>query len=215
MTFNSKSKAVFDPFGFWTGASIMPALMARSAQAQMATAIGLQTAFVKQGLSLFWSVPLGFSEANTLSAPTVTSTKVPAPKPKASTRTAPLGPAGKPAPFPKNTPLVSVSTPMADITRAAQALATAPDAAVTPSRPLALPAARGMGADDLTQIKGIGAKLAALCHDLGVYHFDQIAGWGPAEVAWMDANLQGFKGRVSRDDWVAQAKALTAAASRN
>jgi predicted flap endonuclease-1-like 5' DNA nuclease len=25
----------------------------------------------------------------------------------------------------------------------------------------------------------------------------------------MDENLNGFKGRVSRDDWVAQAKALT------
>lgn len=174
----------------------------------MTTAIGLQTAFVMQGLSLFWSVPLGFSETLAPSAGPATSTKAPSPKPKAAARTVPLGPAGKPASFPKDAPLVSVSTPMADITRAAQALATTQDTAVIPARPIALSAPRATGADDLTRIKGIGAKLAALCHDLGVFHFDQIAAWGAAEVAWMDANLQGFKGRVSRDDWVAQAKAL-------
>ncbi len=27
-------------------------------------------------------------------------------------------------------------------------------------------------------------------------------------MAWVDENLEGFKGRVSRDDWVAQAKTL-------
>ena len=47
-----------------------------------------------------------------------------------------------------------------------------------------------------------------MLHDMGVYHFDQIAGWSDREVAWVDANLEGFRGRVSRDDWVAQAKIL-------
>ena len=28
------------------------------------------------------------------------------------------------------------------------------------------------------------------------------------EVAWVDQNLEGFKGRVTRDEWVAQAKLL-------
>ncbi len=45
----------------------------------------------------------------------------------------------------------------------------------------------------------------ALVNDLGFYHFDQIAAWTPAEVAWVDENLAGFKGRVSRDNWVEQA----------
>jgi NADH-quinone oxidoreductase subunit E len=27
-------------------------------------------------------------------------------------------------------------------------------------------------------------------------------------VAWVDQNLEGFKGRVSRDNWVEQAKTL-------
>ena len=47
---------------------------------------------------------------------------------------------------------------------------------------------------------------------MGYYHYDQIAGWSPEEAAWVDANLDGFKGRVTRDDWVAQARALSAGA---
>ncbi|GGO51848.1 Predicted 5' DNA nuclease, flap endonuclease-1-like, helix-3-turn-helix (H3TH) domain [Roseovarius pacificus] len=76
------------------------------------------------------------------------------------------------------------------------------------SRPEGLSAPRGGNADDLKQIKGIGPKLELLCNELGFYHFDQIAGWGVDEVAWVDANLKGFRGRVSRDNWVEQARIL-------
>ena len=69
-------------------------------------------------------------------------------------------------------------------------------------------AAREGGPDDLKMIKGVGPKLEDLLHDLGVFHFDQIATWGPEEVAWVDQNLVGFKGRVSRDNWVVQARQL-------
>lgn len=70
--------------------------------------------------------------------------------------------------------------------------------------------AREGGADDLKQIKGVGPKLEKTLHGMGIFHFDQISGWGAAEQAWMDNNLQGFKGRATRDDWVAQAKTLAA-----
>jgi NADH-quinone oxidoreductase subunit E len=83
-------------------------------------------------------------------------------------------------------------------------------AAVAPARPAGLPAPRGGVPDDLRRIRGIGPELVALCHRLGYFHFDQIAAWGPAEVAWVDDNLEGFKGCVTRDDWVAQARALAA-----
>ena len=46
-----------------------------------------------------------------------------------------------------------------------------------------------------------------MLNDLGFYHFDQIAAWGPAEIAWVDTRLQ-FKGRIERDNWVAQAAEL-------
>ena len=76
------------------------------------------------------------------------------------------------------------------------------------SKPEMLTKARAGGADDLKQIKGVGSKLEKLLNEIGVYHFDQIAGWRAKEVQWADENLVGFKGRVSRDEWVKQAKVL-------
>jgi NADH-quinone oxidoreductase subunit E len=86
--------------------------------------------------------------------------------------------------------------------------AAAPAAEPAAARPPGLAAPRGGAPDDLTRIKGIGPKLAALLHDLGIFHFDQIAAWTPAELAWIDAHLEGFRGRATRDGWVAQAQAL-------
>lgn len=77
-------------------------------------------------------------------------------------------------------------------------------------KPEALSGPRGGKADDLKLVKGIGPKLEILCHKLGFYHFDQIANWTAAEIAWVDENLEGFKGRVTRDEWVAQARDLAA-----
>lgn len=78
----------------------------------------------------------------------------------------------------------------------------------TGSRPEALKAPRDGKADDLKQIKGIGPQMEVLCNKLGFYHFEQISSWTPEEVAWVDANLEGFKGRVTRDKWVRQAQIL-------
>jgi predicted flap endonuclease-1-like 5' DNA nuclease len=77
-------------------------------------------------------------------------------------------------------------------------------------RPIMLESARAGQPDDLKQIKGVGPRLEAMLHRLGFFHFDQIANWTPQEVAWVDEHLEGFKGRVSRDGWVAQAKILAA-----
>ncbi|MDX1784680.1 MAG: NADH-quinone oxidoreductase subunit E [Roseovarius sp.] len=78
----------------------------------------------------------------------------------------------------------------------------------TGTKPATLEGARGGKADDLKMIKGVGPKLEQLLNRLGFYHFDQIANWSGDEVAWVDENLQGFKGRVSRDNWVEQARIL-------
>lgn len=80
--------------------------------------------------------------------------------------------------------------------------------AVPATRPEALSAARGGRADDLKRIRGVGPKLEAMLNRLGFWHFDQVAAWTAAELAWVDQNLEGFKGRASRDDWVAQARIL-------
>ncbi|MAM61939.1 MAG: hypothetical protein CMH11_10660 [Maritimibacter sp.] len=76
------------------------------------------------------------------------------------------------------------------------------------AKPATLDGPRRGKADDLKQIKGIGPKLEKLVNGMGFYHFDQIAAWTDAEVAWVDANIEGFKGRVTRDGWVDQAKVL-------
>ncbi|OWY05466.1 MULTISPECIES: NADH-quinone oxidoreductase subunit E [Thioclava] len=79
-------------------------------------------------------------------------------------------------------------------------------------QPKLLDAPRDGGADDLKMIKGVGPKLETLLHSMGIYHFDQIAAWSDAELAWVDANLEGFKGRASRDDWKGQAEKLASGA---
>jgi len=78
------------------------------------------------------------------------------------------------------------------------------------TKPATLAAAREGGADDLKRIKGIGPKLEKLCNTVGFFHFDQIAAWTPDEMAWVNANLEGFKGRATRDKWIDQAKLLAA-----
>ena len=78
----------------------------------------------------------------------------------------------------------------------------------------ALPPARldpGQGeADDLQRIKGIGPKIAGILRELGIVRFEQIADWTPENVAWVNAHLQ-FKGRIEREEWIPQARALIAA----
>jgi NADH-quinone oxidoreductase subunit E len=71
-----------------------------------------------------------------------------------------------------------------------------------------LAAARDGRADDLTAIKGLGPRMQEALNRMGVFHLDQIAGWSRAEALWMDANIPGVKGRVTRDNWIAQAQAL-------
>lgn len=100
-------------------------------------------------------------------------------------------------------PLGAMSTP------AAAAEPAGDTETVEQVKPALLSAARGDGPDDLKKIKGVGPKLEELLHTLGVYHFDQIANWTAGEVAWVDDNLEGFKGRVSRDGWVEQARLLS------
>jgi NADH-quinone oxidoreductase subunit E len=62
--------------------------------------------------------------------------------------------------------------------------------------------------DDLTRIRGIGPKLQSVLNELGVYHYNQIAAWDAGQIAWIESQLGDFRGRVLRDDWVAQAKQL-------
>ena len=64
-------------------------------------------------------------------------------------------------------------------------------------------------ADDLKKISGVGPQLEKKLNGLGIFHFRQVAALTADEVAWIDDRLN-FKGRIERDDWIAQAAALAA-----
>jgi len=66
------------------------------------------------------------------------------------------------------------------------------------------------GADDLSEIKGLGPKLVEQLRALGVTRFAQIAAWDDAEIDRIDAQLGRFQGRIRRDDWPGQARLLAA-----
>lgn len=62
-------------------------------------------------------------------------------------------------------------------------------------------------ADDLKKITGVGPKVEERLNALGITQFAQVAGLKKAEIERLNDAL-GSKGRVEREDWVAQAKAL-------
>lgn len=75
---------------------------------------------------------------------------------------------------------------------------------VAPER---LSAPRNGVPDDLTRIRGIGKRNEERLHALGIYHYEQIAGWKWEHQKWVESHL-AFPGRISREKWVDQARAL-------
>lgn len=132
------------------------------------------------------------SSASSAASTTASASPAAAPAAAAPAAVAPT-PAPAPAPEPKPEPTPAPSGEVSDS-----------------DKPEMLSAAREGGPDDLKMIKGIGPKLEQMLHGMGIYHFDQIAKWTDRELAWVDANLEGFKGRASRDEWIPQAKTLAA-----
>jgi predicted flap endonuclease-1-like 5' DNA nuclease len=61
--------------------------------------------------------------------------------------------------------------------------------------------------DDLKLISGVGPKIEGTLNKLGIWHVRAGAKWKKAEREWVDGYLK-FKGRIEREDWVKQAKAL-------
>ena len=93
-------------------------------------------------------------------------------------RTAPLPP---PPPLPRPAP-IPISEPVGKM-----------------ERPKGLPRARGGKADNLQRISGIGPKNESILHNLGIFHFDQVAAWTAKEVSWVDDHLR-FNGRIVREE---------------
>ncbi|MGE0501931.1 MAG: NADH-quinone oxidoreductase subunit E [Rhizobiaceae bacterium] len=74
-----------------------------------------------------------------------------------------------------------------------------------PNRPKGID--RPATVDDLKLISGVGPKIEGILHSLGIYTFAQVAAWKKSEREWVDSYLS-FHGRIERDRWMDQAKAL-------
>ncbi|MEZ2333529.1 ATP-binding cassette domain-containing protein [Mesorhizobium sp. RCC_202] len=70
-----------------------------------------------------------------------------------------------------------------------------------------LDAPRDGKADSLIRIKGIGPVNEKKLNEHGIFHFDQIAAWKKTDIEAAEAYL-AFDGRITREDWIGQAKAL-------
>lgn len=150
--------------------------------------------------ALIDSAPAAVAKADTVSAAANTQ----------AVAAAPLGTDAEAGPVIKPTVAVPAPTP-APATEPAETPATemgaeiAPELADSPAG-----SAAAASPDDLARIKGIGPKLVALLGELGITTYVQIASWEPADIERIDAQLGRFSGRITRDQWVEQAKLLCA-----
>jgi predicted flap endonuclease-1-like 5' DNA nuclease len=149
-------------------------------------------------VALIIGVIFTIAEGGAKPAPGQAAAKV-APAPTAPAPTAPVAQAAPAAP-------AAAAAPTAPAVAPAPAATEAADAPAEAVKPEGLSAPIGQ-ADDLKRISGVGPVLEGKLNALGFYHFWQIARWTRAEVDWVDGYLS-FKGRIDRDDWIAQAKTL-------
>jgi len=87
-----------------------------------------------------------------------------------------------------------------------------PDAIIKPKgsigiKPIAYPLPKNGVADDLKKIQGIGIKVENALNEVGIFHYSQIAEWSNENIKWIEDYLQS-EGRVKRENWIFQAKAL-------
>ena len=68
--------------------------------------------------------------------------------------------------------------------------------------------------DDLKKIKGIGPKFEGDLNSKGIYYFRQIGAWKAADIKMVEGVIDSFPGRIKRDEWVKQGKALAKAADK-
>ncbi|MEO0637533.1 MAG: 30S ribosomal protein S2 [Pseudomonadota bacterium] len=92
----------------------------------------------------------------------------------------------------------------------APAIEEAPAEEAAPAAEGAIFAAPEGEPDDLKQISGVGPVLEGKLNALGVTKFAQVAAFSAEDIAKLDDALS-FKGRIDRDNWVAQAAELAKA----
>jgi predicted flap endonuclease-1-like 5' DNA nuclease len=146
-------------------------------------------------------------------APKAKVTKAKAPAKAAIAAPAAPAPEAKPAPKAKAAPkAAAVKADAAPRPKAPTKAKPAPASKVEPvakAEPVAAPSP-STADGDITQLKGLGPKLATTLAELGYTRLDQIAALTPAQASELDAKLGAFQGRMARDRWIEQATLLVA-----
>ncbi len=115
--------------------------------------------------------------------------------------------AGTPEPIAEE-PVVDTPDPIADEPIAASFDAS-PATEIAPPAPAPEPATN-YAAAPLTQLKGLGPKVAGRLAELGVTTVGQMAALSDPQAESIDAQLGAFTGRMGRDRWIEQARLLAA-----
>lgn len=112
-----------------------------------------------------------------------------------------------PPPEPTYAPPPPAERPLPDEPIAAAAPLEASPAAEAADAPVAAPSAAD---GPVTQLKGLGPKVAGTLAERGITTVGQIAALTDGEAAALDADLGPFRGRMMRDRWLEQARFLAA-----
>lgn len=118
-----------------------------------------------------------------------------------------------PAPSPMADPLVpaapaTIEDPARPLADEPIATAIAPDG--TTAADATAPDTHSPADGPVTQLKGLGPKVAARLGELGIDRVGQLAALDDAQAAELDAAMGPFAGRVARDRWIEQARLLAA-----
>jgi predicted flap endonuclease-1-like 5' DNA nuclease len=152
------------------------------------------------------TTPKTAASQRTAKADAPAAPKAPAkPSPDAAAPKAPAKAAPKAASQGKAAAAAPKAPAAAKASDAPKAAAAPKPADKTPS-PHLLDAPRGGKADDLTQLAGVGEKLATSLNEFGIYHFDQIATLDAEGVEWLNEQQPGFKMIAARYKLVDQAR---------
>ena len=128
------------------------------------------------------------------------------------TRTVAPAPASPPPPIERVSPVPATPTPARADPGPAIAPTVQPLAEIkAPPTPVDTPVSAPAFADGpVTQLKGLGPKVATQLGALGVTTVGQMAALSESEAQSIDAQLGNFTGRMGRDRWIEQARLLAA-----
>jgi len=128
------------------------------------------------------------------------------------TRTVAPAPASPPPPIERVSPVPATPTPpRADPSPAVAPTVQPPAEIKAPPTPVDTPVSAPAFADGpVTQLKGLGPKVATQLGALGVTTVGEMAALSESEAQSIDAQLGNFTGRMGRDRWIEQARLLAA-----